>query len=231
MQPPLAHNHLADVNRRLAEIHYAARVTELRDLIFQEEARFKSVVSLSHVPGPPLIPPLTTRTVLTEIEEIRSGQWDERIKASLGIVSPEPTHDAPAAQEAPEVEEPTNEIEDVSMVDAEPPGRQDDPIIIDDSDATTDEPLVAQQVTQTLEEEEVDLHLTPDSIPPSPKPTEGANNVQEQDEATNEPLVQPVQKEATPHSPSTEQDLGEQDTQGSFCASSTLSGSLTYSSR
>jgi hypothetical protein len=39
------------------------------------------------------------------------------------------------------------------MIDAEPPKQQDEPIIIDDSDATTDEPPVAQQVSQALEEE------------------------------------------------------------------------------
>jgi bromodomain-containing protein 8 len=176
--------------------------------------------------------------VLTEIEEIRSGQWDERIKASLGIVSPEPSHDAPAAKETPEVEEPTNEIEDVSMIDTEPPGRQDDPIVVDDSDAPTDEPPVAQQITQVLEEEEVDLHLTPNSVPPSPKPAEGTNDVQE---TASEVPVQAAQMEAGLHSPSTEQDpgeqdpgeqdLGEQEVEGSFRVLSTLFDSLTYTRR
>lgn len=168
--------------------------------------------------------------MLTEIEEIRSGLWDEKIKASLGIVSPEPTHDAPAAQEAPEVEEPTNEIQDVPMIDAEPPGRQGDPIIIDDLDATTDEPPVAQQATQALEEEEVDLHLTPNSVPPSPKLIEGVNNVQEKIETMNEEPVQSVQEEGASRSPSTEQDLGGQDAEGSPRALSTPSGLLTHSS-
>jgi bromodomain-containing protein 8 len=139
------------VNRKLAEVHYSARVTELRDLIFQEETRFKCVGFASRVPGLLLTAPQTTRTVLAEIEEIRSGLWDEKIKASLGIVSPEPAPDAPTAQDAPEIlEEPTNETEDVSMIDAEPPKPQDEPIIVDDSDATTDEPPVAQQASQAL---------------------------------------------------------------------------------
>lgn len=156
--------------------------------------------------------------MLTEIEEISSGLWDQRIKASLGIVSPEPTHDTPAAQEPVEIEEgePINETEDVPMVDAEPPGRQEDPIIIEDSDTTTDEPLVAQQITQASEEEEVNLHLTPDSIPASPKPTGGANNAGEKVETTDEEPVPSVQEEARPHSPVIDQDPGEQYAEGSF---------------
>lgn len=221
-------------------MHYTARVTELRDLIYQEETRFKCVGSAPRVPGLLLTPPLTIRAVLTEIEEIRSGLWDERIKASLGIVSPEPAPDAPTAQEVLEIpEEPTNEIEDVpedvlpddvSMVDAEPPQQQDEPIIVDDSDATTDEPFIVQQVSQALEEEEVDLHLTPNSVPSSPKPAEGADIAQEQVEVTTEEPDQPVQKEAEPRSPSpfTEQDPGEQDAEGSFGPSYTLSGLLTH---
>jgi bromodomain-containing protein 8 len=167
--------------------------------------------------------------VLTEIEEIRSGLWDERIKATLGIVSSEPAPEAPTTQEDTEVleEEPTNEIEDVSMIDAEPPQEQDEPIIIDDSDATTDEPPVAQQVTQALEEEEVDLHLTPNSIPPSPKPTEGADTAQEPVEVTNEEPAQPVQTEAEPQSPCTEQNPEEQDAESPLGVSSTFLGLLT----
>ena len=136
--------------------------------------------------------------MLTEIEEIRSGLWDERIKTALGIVSPEPIPEAPPTPEVTEViEEPTIEIEDVSMVDTEPP-QQDEPIIIDDSDATTDEPPVALQTSQVLEEEEVDLHLTPTSIPSSPKPIEEADTAQEQVEATTEEPAQPVQEEVEP---------------------------------
>ena len=183
---------------------------------------------LVNVPESPLISPPTTRTVLTEIEEIRSGLWDERIKAALGIVSREPTPEAPTVQEVAEIlEEPTDEIGDVSMIDAEPPQQQDEPIIIEDSDATTDEPPVAQQVTQALEEEEVNLHLTPTSVPSSPKLAEEAVIAQEHVEATIEEPAQPVQEETEPHSPITEQDPEEQDAEGSFRASSALSGLLT----
>ena len=218
------------MNRKLAEIHYAARVTELRDLIFQEETRFKCVGFVSHVPRLLLTSPQTIRTVLAEIEEIRSGLWDEKIKASLGIVSPETAPDAPTAQDVPEVlEEPTDETGDISMIDAGPPKPQDEPIVIDDSDATTDDPPVAQQVSQALEEEEVDLHLTPTSVPSSPKPTEAAINTQEQVvEVTNEEPPQPVQGEAEPQSPFTEQEAEEQDADGPFGASLSLSSLLTH---
>jgi len=193
-RPAQAHSYPASVNRQLAEVHYKARVMELRDLILQEETRFKCVGFASRVPGSSLTAVLTTRTLLTEIEEIRSGLWDERIKTALGIVSPEPIPEAPPTPEVTEViEEPTIEIEDVSMIDIGSP-QQDEPIIIDDSDATTDEPPVAQQVSQVLEEEEVDLHLTPTSIPSSPKPTEGADTAQERVEVMNEGSAQPVQE-------------------------------------
>ena len=186
---------------------------------------------MSHVPGLLLTSPLTTRTVLAEIEEIRSGLWDERIKASLGIVSPEPVPDAPTAQVVAEVlEEPTNGIEDAPMIDAEPPKPQDEPIIIDDSDATTDDPpvVVVQQVNQELEEEEVDLHLTPNSVPSSPKPTEGVVTAQERVEVTDEEPPQPAQEEAEPQSPSIEQGPDEQDAEGPPGASLTLSDLLTH---
>ena len=51
MESTQAHSYSADVNKRLAEVHYNVRVTELRDLILQEETRFKCVGFLSHVPG------------------------------------------------------------------------------------------------------------------------------------------------------------------------------------
>ena len=86
---------------------------------------------MSHVSTVLPTHPRDTRAVLAEIEEIRSGLWDERIKVSLGIASPEPTPDAPTTWNVPEVhEEPTNEVEDSPMIDAEPPEPQDEQIII-----------------------------------------------------------------------------------------------------
>ena len=170
---------------------------------------------MSHVPAVLLTPPHDARAVLAEIEEIRSGLWDERIKVSLGIVSPEPAPDAPTTRDVSEPhEEPADEVEDVSMIDAEPPEPQDEQITIVDSDVTTDEPPVAQQVNQALEEEEVDLHLTPNSVPPSPKPTEEVATAQEQVAVTPEEPPQPVQEEAEPQLPFTEQDPEEHDAEG-----------------
>ena len=181
------------------------------------------------VPAVLLTHPRDTRAVLAEIEEIRSGLWDERIKLSLGIASPEPVPDPPATQDVPEAhEEPTNEAEDAPVIDAEPPEPQDEPITIDDSDVTTDEPPVTQQVSQALEEEEVDLHLTPNSVPPSPKPTEEVVATQEPVAVTPEEPAQPVQEEAEPQSPFTEQDPEEHDAEGPSEASLTLSGLLTH---
>ncbi|KAI0053542.1 Bromodomain-containing protein [Auriscalpium vulgare] len=54
-------------NLRLAQKFYQARVLELRDRILAEETRFKAVVS--------------------EIDAIRSGAWDNKIKVDLGIVA------------------------------------------------------------------------------------------------------------------------------------------------
>ncbi|KAI0375638.1 hypothetical protein BV20DRAFT_1047923 [Pilatotrama ljubarskyi] len=48
---------------KLAQRYYVARVTELKALIAAEEARFKKLV--------------------TEIDEIRSGAWDDKIRAAL----------------------------------------------------------------------------------------------------------------------------------------------------
>ncbi|EJD01486.1 uncharacterized protein FOMMEDRAFT_147985 [Fomitiporia mediterranea MF3/22] len=51
------------VNAQLAQRYYRDRVAELRDEIAAEEDRFKNVV--------------------TEIEDIRAGKWDDRIKAKM----------------------------------------------------------------------------------------------------------------------------------------------------
>ncbi|KAI9574452.1 hypothetical protein HD554DRAFT_2047150 [Boletus coccyginus] len=53
----------APLNLTLAQRHYSARLIHLRDLIAAEEVRFKRVVA--------------------EIDEIRSGAWDDKIKTSL----------------------------------------------------------------------------------------------------------------------------------------------------
>ncbi|KIK98050.1 hypothetical protein PAXRUDRAFT_824323 [Paxillus rubicundulus Ve08.2h10] len=57
----------APLNLRLAQRHYSARLLQLRDLIAAEEVKFKRIVA--------------------EIDEIRSGAWDDRIRASLASAS------------------------------------------------------------------------------------------------------------------------------------------------
>ncbi|KAI9063245.1 Bromodomain-containing protein [Trametes sanguinea] len=60
---------------KLAQRYYFARVTELKELISAEEAKFKRLV--------------------TEIDEIRSGAWDDKIRASIGV---DPTVDQTAGE-------------------------------------------------------------------------------------------------------------------------------------
>ncbi|KAI0335468.1 hypothetical protein GY45DRAFT_1366563 [Cubamyces sp. BRFM 1775] len=77
---------------KLAQRYYVARVTELRELIAAEETKFK--------------------TLVTEIDEIRSGAWDDKIRASVGIVSEH------------EQETQTKEVEDAAKhehIDADEP--------------------------------------------------------------------------------------------------------------
>ncbi|TFK43493.1 hypothetical protein BDQ12DRAFT_662147 [Crucibulum laeve] len=58
------------LSRKLAEKYYHLRLTELRDHIITEEAKFKSIVA--------------------EIEDIRSGLWDDKLKAKItGVPLPE----------------------------------------------------------------------------------------------------------------------------------------------
>ncbi|KAG1768168.1 hypothetical protein EDD22DRAFT_967559 [Suillus occidentalis] len=68
------------VNLKLAQKFYSARLLELRDLIAAEEVKFKTIVA--------------------EIQHIRAGKWDDKIRAKLsGIDSePEEEHDAPPTQ-------------------------------------------------------------------------------------------------------------------------------------
>ncbi|OSD04251.1 Bromodomain-domain-containing protein [Trametes coccinea BRFM310] len=72
---------------KLAQRYYFARVTELKELITAEEAKFKRLV--------------------TEIDEIRSGAWDDKIRASIGVdPTPDQTADGPSVQPEQEETEP-----------------------------------------------------------------------------------------------------------------------------
>jgi hypothetical protein len=63
---------------------YQARVLELRELILEEEARFKSIL---FQPPAPLVWAyyLIARSVAAEIEAIRSGKWDTTIADRLSV--------------------------------------------------------------------------------------------------------------------------------------------------
>ncbi|KAH9943439.1 uncharacterized protein BXZ73DRAFT_97479 [Epithele typhae] len=83
---------------RLAQRFYVARVTELRSLIADEEAEFKKIAS--------------------EIDEIRSGAWDRKILASMGVVKESVSGDAlvqdatAAAVVEPDSEPPSQAVDD-----------------------------------------------------------------------------------------------------------------------
>lgn len=85
----------AEKHLKLAQRYYVARVKELRELIAAEETKFKCVITLlkhawcSH---------RSLRKLVTEIDEIRSGAWDDKIRVSVGIANEEPEMDVSEAQ-------------------------------------------------------------------------------------------------------------------------------------
>ncbi|KAF9247081.1 hypothetical protein BU15DRAFT_69923 [Melanogaster broomeanus] len=70
----------APLNLRLAQHHYSARLLQLRDFIAAEEVKFKRIIA--------------------EIDEIRSGAWDDRIRVNLAHKD-EPVIDLAEAQPPP----------------------------------------------------------------------------------------------------------------------------------
>jgi bromodomain-containing protein 8 len=86
-------------NLILAQRHYQARVLELRELIVGEEVKFKRIVS--------------------EIEEIRSGLWDNKIKAKItGVPMDEPIEDV--AEDMLPAHSPAAKIDEVEHPDVTP---------------------------------------------------------------------------------------------------------------
>ncbi|KAG8218869.1 Bromodomain-containing protein [Butyriboletus roseoflavus] len=85
----------APLNLTLAQRHYSARLLHLRDLIAAEEAKFKCIVA--------------------EIDEIRSGAWDDKIRvrlASNGGTNPNDVADSqlPAELSSEPQQSATNDI-------------------------------------------------------------------------------------------------------------------------
>ncbi|KAG1752749.1 uncharacterized protein EDB91DRAFT_1294007 [Suillus paluster] len=66
------------VNLKLAQKFYSARLLELRDLIAAEEVKFKTIVA--------------------EIQDIRAGKWDDKIRAQLSGTEIEPESELDSAQ-------------------------------------------------------------------------------------------------------------------------------------
>ncbi|OJT03766.1 Bromodomain-containing protein 8 [Trametes pubescens] len=97
---------------KLAQRYYVARVKELRELIAAEETKFKKLV--------------------TEIDEIRIGAWDDKIRVSVGIASEEPEMEVTEAQHS------VVEVDDTAKTVDEPP--------------TLAEPVAAEEVSAEAKE-------------------------------------------------------------------------------
>lgn len=156
-----SHALLASMHLKLAQIHYQARVLELQQLILTEESAFKFVIAYTR-----RLKLLTCyRGVLTEIDEIKAGLWDDKIKVELGVAEPDSVsqHGAsPTPRNVSTVEDDIAESSQLTSIDA-----------MDES--LDPSPLDGQQQkdisTHDLEEDEVSMQLAP--APSSPVPSEG----------------------------------------------------------
>ncbi|PIL37150.1 hypothetical protein GSI_00842 [Ganoderma sinense ZZ0214-1] len=112
---------------RLAQRYYVARVAELRELIASEEAKFKKLV--------------------VEIDEIRSGAWDDRILVSLGV-EPEKPEQEPPGQEV--VTEPqVTETPQVQQLEEETMVQEEEEAVLEVAMEEEEELPAADQSTET----------------------------------------------------------------------------------
>lgn len=74
----------APLNLKLAQRHYSNRLLELRDLILAEEIKFRCRLTHTCLS----VKNDLFRRVIGEINEIRSGAWDDKIKAKLSRRDP-----------------------------------------------------------------------------------------------------------------------------------------------
>ncbi|KAI0677621.1 hypothetical protein C8Q78DRAFT_1003568 [Trametes maxima] len=127
---------------KLAQRYYVARVTELRGLIAAEEAKFK--------------------TLVTEIDEIRSGSWDDKIRASLGIEPEKDTQIEDSGAQPPHAEDnvPAPTIEEITTVAEPPPPEAVSEEAEGEAEGEMAEPLAVQEEAFTVEEE---VHPAPES--------------------------------------------------------------------
>jgi bromodomain-containing protein 8 len=71
----------AAANLNLAEKHFKTRFEELRSLVLAEEAKFKYIAAPEHVDDFYLNN--LSRAILSEIDDIRAGRWDDEIEATV----------------------------------------------------------------------------------------------------------------------------------------------------
>ncbi|KAG1755651.1 hypothetical protein EDB19DRAFT_1901855 [Suillus lakei] len=162
------------VNLKLAQKFYSARLLELRDLIAAEEVKFKSIVA--------------------EIQDIRAGKWDDKIRAKLSGVEIEPEAEHHDAQREIAVEpEVSHDIEEQEHEHAPQPEEEEE-----------EEPAPVQ------EPENIEPEHAPELVPvetESPHPPQTEEHEPENDEQTIE-VDEPV---ASIHEEDAEQSEWEQE--------------------
>ncbi|KAI0320806.1 hypothetical protein OF83DRAFT_1257816 [Amylostereum chailletii] len=185
-------------NLKLAQKFYQARVIELRELIAAEEAHFKIVAA--------------------EIDEIRSGAWDDRIRERLGLAPANEEDEAPTVEETlvekvsdvvdidvsegggtPPIDEVrTTPIPDEGVIDLDPtpPPENSPELIVVDSSVEADASRYSSPATE--------LRHEPDVQTPRPdvfldtEDRQAAVSVQEGPRRAHSPSPQP-ESEATHH--------------------------------
>ncbi|CDO75585.1 hypothetical protein BN946_scf184858.g25 [Trametes cinnabarina] len=133
---------VAEKHLKLAQRHYVARVTELRELIAAEEAKFKKLV--------------------TEIDEIRSGAWDDKIRASLDmeseVDSADPSVNEPPAQPQQSTPESAivinDEVADAASAPTEGTSRETAVRVPNDAEPKDEPGVEDKQCTADAEEKE-----------------------------------------------------------------------------
>jgi bromodomain-containing protein 8 len=163
------------VNLKLAQKFYSARLLELRDLIAAEEVKFK--------------------TIVVEIQHIRAGKWDDKIRAKLsGIeLEPEAEHDAAPTQNDTAVEPEVSH--DVQEQEREPTPQPEE---------EEEEPAPVQE-TENIEPDQA-----PESVPvetESPRPSQTGEYP---DNGNDEQPIELDETVASTHEEETEQSEWEQ---------------------
>ncbi|KAG6378942.1 hypothetical protein JVT61DRAFT_13228 [Boletus reticuloceps] len=134
----------APLNLVLAKRHYSARLIHLRDLIAAEEVRFKRIVA--------------------EINEIRSGAWDDKIRANLVGNSDANPSDVAGSQSPQEpISEPPQESVTVDLSSTDDQATLRDTTEREDAEIDT-----VDDATEQPPVEEQHLEVPPDVSPDVP---------------------------------------------------------------